>query len=131
MEGNYLTPAFDNEGTFNVTFDVYSTNPEFYEAWNMLNYTNNGTMLADSAFRSRGRFVGGSYCSPGCGFQFDLHTTNGPHLMAGTFYNAGTIRCNSLAGFHTVGVKSAIWANASFRRPMSSLRAWSKSARWG
>ncbi len=91
---NYMTPAFDNEGQFDVTFDVYVTNPEFYEAWNMLYYTNNGTMLADSSFSIVG--VGEGY-SPGCGFRFDLQTTNViPRAMAGAFYNAGTIRCNSL-----------------------------------
>jgi hypothetical protein len=88
---NFLTPAFDNEGTFGVTFDVFTASPQYFEAWNMLYYTNNGTMLADSSCSSVGFLES---CSLGCGFQFDL-LNNGLHSMAGTFYNAGTIDCNS------------------------------------
>ncbi len=90
---NYLTPAFDNEGTFDVTFAAYTANPEYYEALNMRYYTNNGTMQADSSFSLGNLFVFGY--SPGCGFQFDL-LNNGQHYLADTFYNAGTIHCNSL-----------------------------------
>lgn len=91
---NYMTPAFDNEGQFDVTFDLNVTFVEFFEAWNTLYYTNNGTMLADNAYSIIGG--GGLGYGPGCGFQFDLQTTNViPHTMAGAFYNAGTIRCNS------------------------------------
>lgn len=92
---NYLTPAFDNENVFNVTFAAFTANPEYYEAWNMLYYTNNGIMLADSSFSTQGQFVIGF--SPGCGFIFDLQTTNViSHQPADTFYNANTIHCNSL-----------------------------------
>ena len=91
---NYMTPAFDNEGQFDVTFDLNVTFVEFFEAWNTLYYTNNGTMLADNAYSIIGG--GGLGYGPGCGFQFDSQTTNViPHAMAGAFYNAGTIRCNS------------------------------------
>jgi len=92
---NYPTPAFDNENVFNVTFAAFTANPEYYEAWNMLYYTNNGTMLADSSFSTVGEYSAGF--SPGCGFQFDLQTTDViSHAMADTFYNANTIHCNSL-----------------------------------
>ena len=92
---NYVAPAFDNEGQFDVTFAVLTANPEFYEAMNMLYYTNNGTMLADSSFSTIGLYEVGY--SPGCGFRFDLQTTNViSRTLADTFYNAGTIRCNSL-----------------------------------
>jgi hypothetical protein len=92
---NYVTPAFDNEGQFDVTFAVLTADPEYYEAMNMLYYTNNGTMLADSSFSTIGLYEVGY--SPGCGFQFDLQTTNViSRTLADTFYNAGTIHCNSL-----------------------------------
>ena len=92
---NYLTPAFDNENVFNVTFAAFTANPEYYEAWNMLYYTNNGIMLADSSFSTQGQFVIGF--SPGCGFIFDLQTTNViSHQPADTFYNANTIHMGCL-----------------------------------
>jgi hypothetical protein len=98
---NYIIPGnpppqinatiFDNEGTFNVTFEVYSPNPAFFETWNTLNYTNNGLMTANAPG------AGSAYgTSAGAGFWFDQQTTNRmPHSMAGTFYNPGTVRCNS------------------------------------
>jgi hypothetical protein len=88
---NYLTPAFDNENVFSVNFETYTPNPDFYEPWNMLYYTNNGTMIANSPITTNG-FIS----SLGCGFRFDLQTTNViPRMPADTFYNAGTIRSDS------------------------------------
>jgi hypothetical protein len=122
---NYVTPAFDNEGQFDVTFAVLTANPEYYEAWNMLYYTNNGTMLADSSFSTIGLYEVGY--SPGCGFRFDLQTTN---VISRTMADTFTMRARFTAircWIPTLSL-SAFWANASCRRPMSSIRAWSKSA---
>ncbi|MDE3066800.1 MAG: hypothetical protein KGJ60_04525 [Verrucomicrobiota bacterium] len=92
---NYTTRAFDNENVFGVTFDQFPLNPSYYEAWNMLYYTNNGTMLADSSFMTNAYII--LDFSYGAGFRFDLQTTNViPNAPADTFYNAGTIHCNSL-----------------------------------
>lgn len=84
--------AFDNESTFNVTFLEYSCNPVFYETWNTVNYTNNGTMTVNAP---GGGCIFGT--ASGAGFRFDKQTTNGmnPRTMAGTFYNPSTVRCNS------------------------------------
>jgi hypothetical protein len=71
---------FVNNNSFTVNFSALTFNPEFYEPWNVRNYTNNGFMSANT------------------GFQFDTQTTNViPHQMAGSFYNAGTISCGALA----------------------------------
>ena len=88
---------FDNEGTFNVNFEVYSINPAFFETWNTLNYTNVGLMTANAPILSTTSggvvIVGETF---GAGFNFDQQTTGQmPHTMAGTFYNAGTVRCDS------------------------------------
>ncbi|MEI9961765.1 MAG: hypothetical protein WDM76_11710 [Limisphaerales bacterium] len=98
--------AFDNENTFNVNYSIYSPNTVFYEPLNTLFYTNNGVMTVNTPFLNLNGFIfiGGTF---GCGFQFDLKTTNVvPHVMADTFYNAGTIRCNSILdsnGIYTFG----------------------------
>lgn len=84
---------FVNNNTFEVSFGSPTINPEIYETWNTLNYTNTGLMVANSALGIDGLFL---TLSPGCGFQFDTQTTNVvPRTMAGSFYNPGTIRCNS------------------------------------
>jgi hypothetical protein len=90
---NYIVPGnppptidatnFDNEGVFTVTFGTYVFNVEYYEPWNVRNYTNNGFMLVDDRFAT---------VNPG--FMFDTQTANG-HLMANSFYNAGTISCGA------------------------------------
>jgi hypothetical protein len=86
--------AFDNENEFNVDFSVYSPNVLFYEPMNTLFYTNNGTMTVNSPILNSFFFFNSTF---GCGFRFDQQTTNTltPHLMADTFYNPGTIRCDS------------------------------------
>jgi len=69
---------FVNNNVFTVTFNVYTFNNEFYEPWNVLNYTNIGLMEVNT------------------GLKFDTQTTNViPHQMAGSFYNAGTISCGA------------------------------------
>lgn len=83
--------AFDNENVFSVSYSAYSANPVLYETWNTLYYTNNGTMIANSPFDTNNFTT-----SFGCGYQFDRQTTGAiPHNTAGTFFNPGTIRCNS------------------------------------
>ena len=86
--------AFDNENLFNVNYTIYSPNVVFYEPMNTLFYTNNGTMTVNSPLVNSFFIVNNTF---GCGFRFDQQTANvlTPHLMADTFYNPGTIRCDS------------------------------------
>lgn len=67
--------------TFTISFQALSTDTLFYEPWNTLNYTNNGTMEDNT------------------GFRFDTQTHSSQHSMAGTFYNAGTVVGGSLFSF--------------------------------
>ena len=86
--------AFDNENQFTINFTAATANPEIFETWNTVNYTNNGLMVANSAVSTTGIIF---LIAPGCGFLFDTQTTNViPRKMAGTFYNPGTIRCASI-----------------------------------
>ena len=88
--------AFDNENRFTVSFFQYSPSVAYYETLNTLFYTNNGTMIANASILTTIDglfFLGNTY---GSGFQFDHQTTNTiSRDMADTFYNPGTIRCNS------------------------------------
>lgn len=88
--------AFDNENVFSVTFDAFTANPEQYETMNTLFYTNNGIMEANSPISTNSWLVY-FLSSVGCGFNFDEQVTNysNQHLMADTFYNPGTIYCDS------------------------------------
>jgi hypothetical protein len=95
---------FDNENQFNISFESASIsgNAQFYEPMNTVNYTNKssgintGIMTVDSPFLTNGFFIT-DYNFVGTGFQFDTQTTNTiPHREAGTFYNAGDIRCDSI-----------------------------------
>jgi hypothetical protein len=95
--------AFDNENTYTVSFTALTVNPEFYETWNTVNYTNNGTMTVNSPIVTN--INSGVFGSAGCGFKFDTQTTNViPRQMAGTFYNPGTIRCDSIIDGNNVFV---------------------------
>src|ERR1035437_8589468 len=86
--------AFDNENQFTINFTAATANPEIFETWNTVNYTNKGLMVASSAVSTTGILLS---TAPGCGFLFDTQTTNViPRKMAGTFYNPGTIRCASI-----------------------------------
>ena len=90
--------AFDNENVFTVGYANYTPYPVLFQTWNTLNYTNVGTMIGNSPWITNGAFIGpfalGSF---GSGYQFDLHTTNQiSHAMAGTVYNPGVIRCDSI-----------------------------------
>ena len=86
--------AFDNENEFTINFSVITANPEIYETWNTINYTNNGLMVANSPVSTNGILL---QIAPGCGFLFDTQTTNViSKRMAGSFYNTGDIRANSV-----------------------------------
>ena len=95
--------AFDNENQFNISFAAPNINeivhnPEIFETWNTINYTNNGQMTANNPSETNIFFLNSFLNSvPGCGFLFDTQTTNViSRKMAGTFYNPGTIRANSI-----------------------------------
>jgi hypothetical protein len=90
---NYTFPAnppptidatnFVNNNVFTVVFAAYNQNVEFYEPWNVRNYTNNGFLSVDESLAT---------INPG--FMFDTQTANG-HLVANSFYNVGTISCGA------------------------------------
>ena len=87
----YDVTAFDNENFFRVNYAVYFPSVVQYETLNTVNYTNNGTMIVNTP-----QITNGFLSTFGSGFLFDLQTTNViPRRMAGTFFNPGTIRCNS------------------------------------
>ena len=84
---------FVNNNSFTINFLSSALNPEVFETWNTLNYTNTGLMVA-SPLSVNGVLLN---LSIGCGFRFDTQTTNQiPRQMASSFYNPGTIRCNSI-----------------------------------
>jgi hypothetical protein len=98
---------FANYNQFNVTFDNPGGNAQFYEPMNAVNYTNDssgidtGIMTVNSPPITNTLFgffnFAFSYNSVGVGFQFDTQTTNTiTHKMAGTFYNSGDIRADSV-----------------------------------
>jgi hypothetical protein len=97
---NYSTPAFDNEGTFRINYNIYSPNVVFYEPQNMLFYTNYGTMTVNTPFSNINGliFLNNTF---GCGYRFDQQTGSG-HSMADTFYNPGAIRCDSFVDGNNV-----------------------------
>ena len=96
---NYLIPPnvapnvdatnFVIDNSFTINFNNYGVNSggnglsvePFFESENTLNYSNNGTMTANT------------------GFWFDRLTTNSinPRQMAGNFYNPGTVTAGSTA----------------------------------
>lgn len=89
--------AFDNENVFSVSYQNYTPSPVLYQTWNTLNYTNLGTLIANSPAVTNGAYIFLGIGSFGSGYQVDLHTTNQiSHAMAGSFYNSGAIRCDSI-----------------------------------
>ena len=89
--------AFYNYGTFEVGFQAYTPTPELFETHNTVNYTNTGYLVANSPNYTNGAFIYLGQASFGSGFNFDTLTTNQiPRKMAGTFYNPGFIRCDSV-----------------------------------
>jgi len=94
--------AFDIENQFSINFSAAVLNPELFETWNTVNYTNNGLMVALAQATSTSVFL---FELPGCGFEFDTQTTNANSpQMAGTFYNPGTIRANSSTDLNGLGI---------------------------
>ena len=104
--------AFDNENFFSVSYDTYTPGIHYFQTRNTINYTNYGTMEVNSPATTIG-FLS----SFGAGFSFDTWTTNViPHSMAGTFYNLGTIYCNSINnafGFNIVNNIGKCFVNAT------------------
>lgn len=89
---------FDNESIFSVSWENYAPYPVLYKTHDTLNFTNESRaqMIANSPPATNGALVN-FVNSFGSGFQFDLYTTNlNPDAMAGTVYNAGDIRCDSI-----------------------------------
>jgi hypothetical protein len=69
---------FVNNGSFTINFTTFSASQPFYETSDTINYTNIGSMVANT------------------GFNFDTQSTStGLRTMAGNFYNPGTVSCGS------------------------------------
>lgn len=96
--------AFDNQNIFSVTYNIYVNNQvEFSEPWwGTLFYTNNGEMILNAPFPTNGDFT---VATTGVGFRFDLQEGNS-NVMAGTFYNPGTIHCDSILDGNNLGIFS-------------------------
>ena len=76
---NFDCTNFVIDNTLTINFQTLSTSTLYFEPWNTLNYTNNGTMMDNT------------------GFKFDTQLSSSyQHVMAGTFYNAGDITAGSL-----------------------------------
>jgi hypothetical protein len=89
---------FINNNSFTINFTTFGLNTELYEPRNVVNYTNYDLMNINT------------------GFRFDTQTAANTHLMAGSFYNAGTVSCASFGNqtgiffFNTLGVFTSIFA---------------------
>ncbi|HEX3857365.1 MAG TPA: hypothetical protein VHY30_08725 [Verrucomicrobiae bacterium] len=69
---------FVNSGSFTINFTTFSATQPFYETSDTINYTNIGSMAANT------------------GFNFDNQSTStGLRTMSGSFYNPGTVSCGS------------------------------------
>jgi len=96
---------FVNTGLFEISFSEIE-NSETIESEDTINYTNTGTMVADCLFDDVDDNLN---LTPGCGFNFDYYNTqSGLESMAGSFYNAGSIRANSVTdlGFFSQDVNT-------------------------
>lgn len=91
--------AFDNQNVFSVTYNVYVNNEvEFCEPWwGTLYYTNSGEMMVNAPIpiAGNGLVYRDTFATTGVGFEFDVQEGNS-NVMAGTFYNPGTIHCDSI-----------------------------------
>lgn len=90
--------AFDNESLFALTFNSFSDINVLYEPTDTYNYTNGDNGLLTVSSLGFTLNVAGNFAfifNGGAGLQFDLKTARG-HQMAQTFYNSGTIRCDSI-----------------------------------
>jgi hypothetical protein len=104
---NYVIPGnpppiidatnFDNESTFSVTYNTYQTlTTQPYEFKDVVNYTNgqNGYLLFNSPPNTNGFLISTLY-----GVTADFNTWRpalNNNFSAGTFFNQGTIRVDSL-----------------------------------
>jgi hypothetical protein len=88
---------FVNESTFSVTFSTLPAHVlTYYEPLNTRNYTNIDTMIVNGPLTNDGWDLTLSLM---VGLVYDTQTnaaSSYPHVMAGTFYNSGTIRCDSI-----------------------------------
>jgi hypothetical protein len=83
---------FINNSVFTLNLSTFT----FFETWDTLNYTNNGSMATDA------------------GFRFDTQSSSTfAHSMAGNFYNPGTISCASLTGTFLLGLGGQFIVNAT------------------
>jgi len=88
---------FVNKNWFELNF-VSTLGSETFEAEDTINYTNLGTMVTEGPLS-----VPGLQVKPGCGFIFDTYNTqSGLEYQAGSFYNAGSIRANSVIDLGTI-----------------------------
>jgi len=122
--------TFQNEPNieFAVGFAAYTPFPELYETWNTLNYTNLGVLVANSPTVTNGAFFIGYNGNFGSGFNFDRQTTNQiSHQIAGSFYNAGDIRCDSLQdgnNIFTINLLDGYVFNFYLLTSIGQFKAW-------
>jgi hypothetical protein len=75
---------FVNTISFTINFGAVTLNPEVLETRNTVNYTNTGSMVANALANN------------GTGFQFDMQLNSGVRQMSGSFFNSGSIDCDSV-----------------------------------
>ena len=88
-----LATNFDNEALFSINYSTYTSKPnEIFEPTYVLNYTNgaNGVMTVNNPINLN-QVILSLYS---VAFQFDEGSLT-EQAEAGTFYNQGTIRCDS------------------------------------
>jgi hypothetical protein len=89
--------AFANQSVFSCTYNAFINNNVIYcePWWGTLDYTNVGEMMVNAPETAPGLF---DELTTGVGFKFDLqqNNSNQTNSMAGTFYNPGTIHCDSI-----------------------------------
>jgi len=95
---NIDATAFDNENVFSVSYNIFVNNQvEFSEPWqNTRFFTNNGTITVNAPIPTNSLFnFSTSFLTTGVGYEFDTLAGNS-NAMAGTFFNPGTIHCDSM-----------------------------------
>lgn len=99
--------AFDNENVFSVTYDLYVNDQiEYCQPWTgTYFYTNSGQMMVNAPFDET-NFL--DFDTTGAGYEFDLYEGSSAggysNVLAGTFYNPGTIHCDSFLDGNNVFV---------------------------
>lgn len=90
--------VFDNEGSFELFYNNLSIKPAIYQTSDTLYFTNGDNGLLVVASPLPGTYLTNNLVteeSIGAGFEFNDKTSFG-NQWADTFYNSGTIRCNSI-----------------------------------